>query len=157
MKSRDPVAEETPRLPDILPVLPLKDAVLFPYIIVPLSIGRESSIRAVDQALLTAVYDVDEDGLPTDPDHVAALRDATCEQVAAWEAASEDGTGSSDQFDDVQIGSDVQLVAPVTVGKGATVAAGATIIDDVPPGGLTLTLKKQVTKPDWQRPRKKPK
>ena len=56
--------------------------------------------------------------------------------------------------DDVHIGSDVQLIAPVTVGKGATVAAGATITDDVPPGGLTLTLKKQVTKPDWQRPRK---
>jgi bifunctional UDP-N-acetylglucosamine pyrophosphorylase/glucosamine-1-phosphate N-acetyltransferase len=57
--------------------------------------------------------------------------------------------------DDVHIGSDVQLIAPVTIGKGATIAAGATITDDVPPGGLTLTQKKQVTKPDWQRPRKK--
>ena len=57
--------------------------------------------------------------------------------------------------DDVHIGSDVQLIAPVTVGRGATIAAGATITEDVPPGGLTLTQKKQVTKPDWQRPRKK--
>ena len=57
--------------------------------------------------------------------------------------------------DDVHIGSDVQLVAPVTVGKGATVGAGATITKDVPPGGLTLTEKKQVSKPGWQRPRKK--
>ena len=57
--------------------------------------------------------------------------------------------------DDVHIGSDVQLIAPVTVGKGATIGAGATITDDVPPGGLTLTVKKQVTKPDWKRPRKK--
>jgi bifunctional UDP-N-acetylglucosamine pyrophosphorylase/glucosamine-1-phosphate N-acetyltransferase len=57
--------------------------------------------------------------------------------------------------DDVHIGSDVQLIAPVTVGRGATIAAGATITDDVPPGGLTLTQKKQVTKPGWQRPRKK--
>jgi bifunctional UDP-N-acetylglucosamine pyrophosphorylase/glucosamine-1-phosphate N-acetyltransferase len=57
--------------------------------------------------------------------------------------------------DDVHIGSDVQLVAPVTVGKGATIGAGATITKDVPPGGLTLTEKKQVSKPDWQRPRKK--
>jgi len=57
--------------------------------------------------------------------------------------------------DDVQIGSDVQLVAPVTVGKGATIAAGATITEDVPPGGLTLTEKRQVTKPAWKRPRKK--
>jgi bifunctional UDP-N-acetylglucosamine pyrophosphorylase / glucosamine-1-phosphate N-acetyltransferase len=57
--------------------------------------------------------------------------------------------------DDVHIGSDVQLIAPVTVGKGATIAAGATITDDVPPGGLTFTQKKQLTKPGWQRPRKK--
>jgi len=57
--------------------------------------------------------------------------------------------------DGVHIGSDVQLVAPVTVGKGATIGAGATITKDVPPGGLTLTEKKQVSKPGWQRPRKK--
>jgi bifunctional UDP-N-acetylglucosamine pyrophosphorylase/glucosamine-1-phosphate N-acetyltransferase len=57
--------------------------------------------------------------------------------------------------DDVHIGSDVQLIAPVTVGKGATIGAGATITSDVPPGGLTLTQKKQVSKPDWKRPRKK--
>jgi bifunctional UDP-N-acetylglucosamine pyrophosphorylase/glucosamine-1-phosphate N-acetyltransferase len=57
--------------------------------------------------------------------------------------------------DDVHIGSDVQLVAPVTVGKGATIGAGATITRDVPPGGLTLTEKKQVTRPEWRRPRKK--
>jgi bifunctional UDP-N-acetylglucosamine pyrophosphorylase/glucosamine-1-phosphate N-acetyltransferase len=57
--------------------------------------------------------------------------------------------------DGVHIGSDVQLVAPVTVGKGATIGAGATIVKDVPPGGLTLTEAKQVTKPNWQRPRKK--
>ena len=57
--------------------------------------------------------------------------------------------------DDVHIGSDVQLVAPVTVGKGATIGAGATIFKDVPAGGLTLTEAKQVTKADWQRPRKK--
>jgi bifunctional UDP-N-acetylglucosamine pyrophosphorylase/glucosamine-1-phosphate N-acetyltransferase len=57
--------------------------------------------------------------------------------------------------DNVHIGSDVQLVAPLTVGAGSTIGAGATISKDVPPGGLTLTEKKQVTKPDWQRPQKK--
>ncbi|MEM8933354.1 MAG: LON peptidase substrate-binding domain-containing protein, partial [Acidobacteriota bacterium] len=38
-------------LPDVLPVLPLKDVVVFPYVIVPLSIHDEASSRAVDQAL----------------------------------------------------------------------------------------------------------
>ena len=56
--------------------------------------------------------------------------------------------------DDVHIGSDVQLIAPVTVGRGATIGAGATISKDVPPGGLTLTQKTQVSKPDWKRPKK---
>jgi bifunctional UDP-N-acetylglucosamine pyrophosphorylase/glucosamine-1-phosphate N-acetyltransferase len=56
--------------------------------------------------------------------------------------------------DDVHICSDVQLIAPVTVGKGATIGAGATISKDVPPGGLTVTEKKQVSKPEWKRPRK---
>jgi bifunctional UDP-N-acetylglucosamine pyrophosphorylase / glucosamine-1-phosphate N-acetyltransferase len=57
--------------------------------------------------------------------------------------------------DNVHIGSDVQLVAPVTIGKGATIGAGATIVKDVPPGGLTLTEAKQVTRPNWERPKKK--
>ena len=45
------MSDEIQRLPDLLPVLPLKDAVLYPYIIVPLSVGRESSIHAVDDSL----------------------------------------------------------------------------------------------------------
>jgi len=56
--------------------------------------------------------------------------------------------------DDVQIGSDVQLVAPVTIGRGATIGAGATITKDAPPGELTVTEKKQVTRPGWKRPQK---
>jgi ATP-dependent Lon protease len=42
--------EELP-IPDILPVLPLKDVVVFPFIILPLSVSREKSITAVDAAL----------------------------------------------------------------------------------------------------------
>ena len=57
--------------------------------------------------------------------------------------------------DDVHIGSDVQLVAPVTIGKGATIGAGATITRDAPAGELSVTEKKQVTKPGWKRPKKK--
>lgn len=57
--------------------------------------------------------------------------------------------------DGVHIGSDVQLVAPITIGKGADIAAGTTVWKDVPPGGLTLNAKTQITKPDWIRPVKK--
>jgi ATP-dependent Lon protease len=44
-------SEEQVRIPELLPVLPLRDLVVFPFIIVPLSVSRERSIRAVDQAL----------------------------------------------------------------------------------------------------------
>ncbi|MEO8504611.1 MAG: endopeptidase La [Acidobacteriota bacterium] len=50
-KSNGDTPEEAVKLPDLLPVLPLKDAVVFPYIIVPLSVGRDKSVLAVDQAL----------------------------------------------------------------------------------------------------------
>jgi ATP-dependent Lon protease len=38
-------------IPDILPLLPIRDVVIFPYMIVPLFVSRESSINAVDKAL----------------------------------------------------------------------------------------------------------
>jgi ATP-dependent Lon protease len=44
------VASQIP-IPDIVPALALKDTVVFPYIIVPLSVSRERSINAVDAAL----------------------------------------------------------------------------------------------------------
>jgi ATP-dependent Lon protease len=33
--------EDAIKIPDVLPVLPLKDLVIFPFIIVPLSVSRE--------------------------------------------------------------------------------------------------------------------
>ena len=47
-----PQVDESPKIPEVLPVLPLRDVVVFPYVILPLSISREKSIRAVDQALV---------------------------------------------------------------------------------------------------------
>src|SRR3954467_15132383 len=43
--------DEAIQIPDALPVLPLKDTVVFPYIILPLSVGRDKSVLAVDRAL----------------------------------------------------------------------------------------------------------
>ncbi len=49
--SRSPDQDEAIKIPDVLPVLPLKDTVVFPYIILPLSVGRDKSVVAVDRAL----------------------------------------------------------------------------------------------------------
>ena len=43
--------DEQLNIPELLPVLPLRDISIFPFMIVPLFVSRERSIRAVDQAL----------------------------------------------------------------------------------------------------------
>ncbi len=43
--------QEIMKLPDTLPVLALRDMVVFPYMIIPLFVGRDFSIRAIDEAL----------------------------------------------------------------------------------------------------------
>ena len=71
MEEKDTEAEEL-KIPDTLPLLPVRDIVVFPYMILPLFIGREMSIKAVDEALakdrlilLVAQKDIsDEDPKP---------------------------------------------------------------------------------------------
>ena len=41
----DPVIEQ------IIPLLPLRDVVVFPHMVIPLFVGREKSVAAVDEAL----------------------------------------------------------------------------------------------------------
>ncbi|MFQ5520332.1 MAG: endopeptidase La [Candidatus Methylomirabilia bacterium] len=43
--------ESRPVLPDILSILPLRETVLFPQAVLPLSVGRPASIRLVDEAI----------------------------------------------------------------------------------------------------------
>ena len=45
------VSEPGSAIPPKLPVLPLRDVVVFPYMIFPVLVGRESSLRAVNEAL----------------------------------------------------------------------------------------------------------
>ena len=40
-------------IPDLLPLLPLRDIVVFPHMVIPLFVGREMSIRAIERALST--------------------------------------------------------------------------------------------------------
>jgi len=66
------VAEEELRIPELLPLLPIRDVVVYPFMIIPLFVGREMSIKAVDQALagdrmimLATQHDIgDEDPTP---------------------------------------------------------------------------------------------
>lgn len=43
--------DERPSIPSSMPMLPVRDTVIFPYMIIPLFVGRESSIQAVNEAL----------------------------------------------------------------------------------------------------------
>ena len=44
---------ETYNIPDRLPVVPLRDVVVFPYVLMPLLIGRPASLSAVEAAAAT--------------------------------------------------------------------------------------------------------
>jgi ATP-dependent Lon protease len=52
-KSPDSLIEN---IPEILPVLPLRDIVIFPYMIFPVLVGREQSIRSANYALENTKY-----------------------------------------------------------------------------------------------------
>lgn len=43
--------DKSVEIPTVLPMLPVRDIVVFPYMIIPLFVGREASIRSVEDAL----------------------------------------------------------------------------------------------------------
>src|SRR5499427_8187377 len=47
----EPAMDQQLQIPEELPLLPLRDIVIYPFMIVPLFVSREKSIRAVDEAL----------------------------------------------------------------------------------------------------------
>ena len=46
---RDPAALENMKLPELIPILPARNTVLFPSSMIPLSIGRESSVKLLEE------------------------------------------------------------------------------------------------------------
>jgi len=51
MPDEEKSEESQLKIPDVLPVLALRDIVVFPFMIVPLFVSRDRSIKAVDQSL----------------------------------------------------------------------------------------------------------
>lgn len=78
---------------------------------------RRASER-IEDLLLTAIYDVDTNHLPTDVGVQAALRNAVCAQVKWWMDTG-DESGVMGQMQSVSIGS-------VSLGRGYTGAGSAT-------------------------------
>lgn len=77
--------------------------------------------RDVDRALLTSVYPVDDDSLPTEAAHIVALRDATVEQVIGnLDAGNRSGTGAAPRRSGFTIG---KLSVQQAAGSGGASAA----------------------------------
>ena len=79
--------------------------------------------RRIDYLTIAAVYDTDDDGLPTDDDVAAAFRDATCAQVQWWhERGDTTGNDTAAEWGDVQVGK-VRLSRRVSQGAGGDATA----------------------------------
>ncbi len=95
--------------------------------------------------------------------HLAYLGDATVGERVNYGAgsitANYDGANKHRTVieADVHIGSNCVLVAPVTIGAGGTVGGGSTITKSTEPGSLSVARGKQISIPNWARPKKQPK
>jgi bifunctional UDP-N-acetylglucosamine pyrophosphorylase/glucosamine-1-phosphate N-acetyltransferase len=92
--------------------------------------------------------------------HLAYLGDATVGERVNYGAgsitANYDGANKHRTVieADVHVGSNCVLVAPVTLGEGGTVGGGSTVTKDTPAGALTVARGKQLSIPNWKRPKK---
>jgi ATP-dependent Lon protease len=73
MTTETPIGAAAPPIPDALPVLPLRDTVVFPLAVAPLVVGQERSVRLVEDAmrgnrLVALVAQSNRDARPAGPD-----------------------------------------------------------------------------------------
>jgi len=86
----------------------------------------EDATRALDDALLTAVYDVDAGGMPTDVTVQAAFAEAVC-AIVEWWGETGDPVGADGGWDSVSAG-------PVSLSRGSGSTAAAPIsVGTLPP------------------------
>ncbi len=78
MAVKRPNGVAVPELPDVLPVLPLRDTVLFPMAVAPLLVGQKRSIQLVDDAmksnrLIAAVCQSRPEAVPAGPEDLYSV------------------------------------------------------------------------------------
>jgi hypothetical protein len=89
----------------------------------------EDATRALDDALRTAVYDVDAGGMPTNPTVQAAFAEAVC-AIAEWWGETGDPVGADGGWDSVSAG-------PVSLsGRSGSAAATPIAAGSLPPRAL---------------------
>jgi hypothetical protein len=90
----------------------------------------------IDAHLIGAVYAVDGSGNPTDPDVIAALRDAACAQVEWWKTTG-DELGYVGQWQDISLGpARLSRRSAATTGSSATPRLAARVGDILLGAGL---------------------
>jgi len=73
--------------------------------------------RRLDRLLIGAIYETDEDGLPTDPDLIEVFREAVCIQ-AQYIADLGDETGAMANVSQMELGNQKIVRAISVVGSG---------------------------------------
>lgn len=96
------------------------------------SLLRRASI-VVEGLTVTARYDVDEDGYPTDVDVSDAMRDATCAQ-AVWFDETGDTSGAEGRWQSMSLGS----ASLTKTGAGTSAGAQSTADSRISPEALTI-------------------
>jgi len=73
------IAEEVV-IPEVLPILLLDDVIIYPHVVLPLTLSEESDVRAVDQAALKerVVGVIARNGVPKDADDRDPLKSMGC-------------------------------------------------------------------------------
>ncbi len=89
--------DEEPIVPDVLPLIPLRDLILFPNLVVPLFVGRERSIVALEEAMrndhLVALV-TQREAETVDPE-IGDIHEVGCVATVLQELKLPDGTAKA--------------------------------------------------------------
>lgn len=99
--------------------------------------------RRIDELLRTAIYDVDDDGMPTHATVIAAVRDAVCAQIVWWRTTGDElGAGG---WAEVGIGSVRLKRATPPPGQGAVARYAPDAVEILRGAGPHLILDAVIT------------